>query len=322
MDGVVVDMTKGHNVLSSLRLSAEGLSVVRLPVLRVGLWCALLLSGLMLAGCGEATAPTQGDAGAISAPTTDPANEGLVARVNGEGITREQFDAHLARYQRGGTFTDVNALAAQVLDALIEQELINQAAASLDITITDAEVDAEIQALRQNIDDEAWQNFLDLNHLTEAEFFSAQRESLLTQRLRDHLLRDLDGEVPQVRARHILVATEAEANAVLTRLENGEPFVSVAQAVSLDITTSQNGGDLGWFTADELMDLRLAEVAFSLEPNQVAGPVPTRIGYHIIQTLEKSERTVEAERMPMLMENAFINWLDEQFRTAQIERYP
>ena len=62
-------------------------------------------------------------------------------------------------------------------------------------------------------------------------------------------------------------------------------------------------------------------VAFGLEPGQIAGPIPTLIGYHIIQVIERAERPVEPERMPLLMENAFLNWLDGQYRAAIIERY-
>jgi parvulin-like peptidyl-prolyl isomerase len=296
---------------------------------------AILLMSVLFSACGGDSAPqaqsntndtnTTNNTNTVAQaqnPTPDPANEGLVARVNGVGITEDAFQEALARRTANTTVTDNEALAQQVLAALIEQELINQSAAALGISLTDEEVQAEIDALKATVDgDEAWAEFLALNNFSEEEFFVAQRESLITQRLRDDLLGGLYGDVSQVRARHIVVRTESEANSVLSRLNNGDDFVAIASEVSIDATTSQNGGELGWFTAEELMDARLAEVAFALEPNQVAGPISTRIGYHIIQTLEKGERPIEPERMPMLMESVFVNWLGEQLSNAQIERY-
>jgi len=146
-------------------------------------------------------------------------------------------------------------------------------------------------------------------------------DTLLTQRVRDHLTAELQGEVEQVRARHILVRTEDEARQVLQRLQNGERFADVAADVSIDLTTREQGGDLGWFTRDELLDPRLAEAAFNLQPNEITGPIATRIGYHILQTLEKGVRPVEPERMTMIQENLYLNWLAEQIRSANIERY-
>ena len=103
-------------------------------------------------------------------------------------------------------------------------------------------------------------------------------------------------------------------------MRNGA-FETLAQELSIDVTTKDRGGDLGWFTANELMDERLSDVAFGLEPGQIAGPIPTLIGYHVIQVIERAERPVEPERLPLLMENVFMSWLDGQFRAAIIERY-
>jgi parvulin-like peptidyl-prolyl isomerase len=107
----------------------------------------------------------------------------------------------------------------------------------------------------------------------------------------------------------------------MNRLRAGEDFATLASSVSIDLTTRERGGDLGWFTVDELLDKRLADVAFSLQPNAIAGPIATRIGYHVIQTLEFSERPVEPERLALLKRNIYLNWLDEQFQKATIERY-
>ncbi len=92
----------------------------------------------------------------------------------------------------------------------------------------------------------------------------------------------------EVRARHILVEEEEEANAVLERLEAGEEFADVASDVSQDPGSARNGGDLGFFTADRMV-APFAEAAFALEPGEVSDPVETQFGWHIIKTEERRE---------------------------------
>ncbi|MCA9887016.1 MAG: peptidylprolyl isomerase [Anaerolineae bacterium] len=254
--------------------------------------------------------------------TSNQDNTGLVARVNDVPITQADYEAELARRLENSSASDPQAVAAQVLDGMVEQELIEQAAPVLGVSVTDDDVAAEIAALRAGLSEDEWQAAMALNGYTnEADFAEAQRKALLAQRVRDAVLAPLNGDIVQVHARHIVVRTEQQANDILARLENGEAFETLAQELSIDVTTKDRGGDLGWFTANELMDERLSDVAFGLEPGQIAGPIPTLIGYHVIQVIERAERPVEPERLPLLMENVFMSWLDGQFRAAIIERY-
>lgn len=295
----------------------------------------VVLLVIFLAGCsGEPAAndPAQQTSVQTVNDTTDqqqpaetPSNQdntGLVARVNDVPITQADYEAELARRLENSSASDPNAVAAQVLDGMVEQELIEQAAPVLGVSVTDDDVAAEIAALRAGLSEDEWQAAMALNGYTnEADFAEAQRKALLAQRVRDAVLAPLNGDIVQVHARHIVVRTEQQANDILARLENGEAFETLAQELSIDVTTKDRGGDLGWFTANELMDERLSDVAFGLEPGQIAGPIPTLIGYHVIQVIERAERPVEPERLPLLMENVFMSWLDGQFRAAIIERY-
>jgi parvulin-like peptidyl-prolyl isomerase len=266
-------------------------------------------------------AATQANTNTAAQTTGQNANP-VVARVNDQDITRTEFDAEMTRRRRDETITDMVALQQVVLDALIEQRLVADAAAGMGITITDDEVTAEIQALQQALGQTSdWNSYLEMNGYTAQEMHEAQRNVLLTQRVQEVLFADLTGAVNQVHARHIVVRTEADAVNLLNRLQQGADFAQLASEFSIDLTTRDRGGDLGWFTSDELLDKRLADVAFSLQPGAIAGPISTRIGYHIIQTLEIAERPVEPERMALLMRNIYMTWLEAQFQTATIERY-
>jgi peptidyl-prolyl cis-trans isomerase C len=89
---------------------------------------------------------------------------------------------------------------------------------------------------------------------------------------------------PEVRARHILVATEDEAKAALKRVKGGEDFAKVADAISKD--PGSQGGDLGWFTMDRMVP-EFAEAAFKLEKGQISDPVKSQFGWHVIKLEEK-----------------------------------
>jgi peptidyl-prolyl cis-trans isomerase C len=90
----------------------------------------------------------------------------------------------------------------------------------------------------------------------------------------------------EVRARHILVTTEAEANKVLDDLNHGGDFAAIARVVSKDPDASK-GGDLGFFRRDQVWP-GFADVAFSLQPGQVAPkPIHNEFGWHVIKVEER-----------------------------------
>jgi len=81
--------------------------------------------------------------------------------------------------------------------------------------------------------------------------------------------------------RHILVATKEEADAAYARLQKGEKFEKVAQEVSQDRQSAQNGGLIGPFRRGDLPP-EFEKVAVDLKTNQMSGIVETPYGYHII----------------------------------------
>lgn len=290
-----------------------------------------LFSGWLLSACNSApaanVAPTANvpvDAASespVTISTQPPDNTGLVARVNGVGISQLTFDLELAR-RSADPVADPTALAAQVLDGLIERELVRQVAREQSMAASLEEARAEVQALKGTLATEAeWQTYLELNGLSEPEMVNAMLEQITSARVREMIFAPLYGDVPQANARHILVATEAEAAALLSQLQQGADFDALVQAYSIDNATREDGGSLGWFTAQELIDPRLAEVIFSLEPGSIAGPIPSRVGFHIVQLVALDTRPIEPERIAVVMEATYNNWLAERLAAATVERY-
>jgi peptidyl-prolyl cis-trans isomerase C len=104
----------------------------------------------------------------------------------------------------------------------------------------------------------------------------------------------------EVRARHILfradpsdqAATKAAEDKVkntIERINKGEDFAKLATTLTEDPSGKQDGGDLGYFTKDQMVP-EFSEVAFSLEKGQVSGPVKTQFGWHVLKVEDKRMR--------------------------------
>lgn len=91
----------------------------------------------------------------------------------------------------------------------------------------------------------------------------------------------------ELHARHILVATEAEAKDVAARLKKGEDFATVAKEKSKDVNAQ--GGDLGFFGKGQMVK-PFEDAAFALEVGAISEPVQTPFGWHIIRIEEKRDR--------------------------------
>lgn len=291
---------------------------------------------LLAAGCGGGGSPvatptpvsnTNPAPTVVVQPTvgelpTNNAGVKLVAKVNGEGITEQEFEQALARKMQEVDAASPDALRSDVLNQLIEERLIVQGAQAQNLMITDAEVQTELQAqIQQAGGDAGWETWLKTNGYTAEEFPKILRTSLISNKVRDSLTADLEGNVKQVHARHILLRTESDAKDILTKISGGEDFASLAAQYSQDETTRERGGDLGWFTQDELLTPKLAQTAFSLQVGQIAGPVATELGYHVIQVMEIADRPVEPERRVYIAQTRFDNWLQPLYAKAVIERY-
>jgi peptidyl-prolyl cis-trans isomerase C len=90
----------------------------------------------------------------------------------------------------------------------------------------------------------------------------------------------------EVRARHILVKSEAEAASIIDQLNKGGDFATLAKKYSKD-PGAASGGDLGYFTRDDMVPA-FATAAFALQPGQYTkAPVKTEFGWHVILVVDR-----------------------------------
>ncbi|HSV29539.1 MAG TPA: peptidylprolyl isomerase [Candidatus Omnitrophota bacterium] len=95
----------------------------------------------------------------------------------------------------------------------------------------------------------------------------------------------------EVHARHVLTESEGEAKKIIGELKKGGDFAAIAKAKSIDPSAKQNGGDLGYFSKEEMVP-QFAEAAFAMKPGEIsAKPVKTQFGWHVIKVEDKRMST-------------------------------
>lgn len=109
----------------------------------------------------------------------------------------------------------------------------------------------------------------------------------------------------QIQLSHILISNDdmtdeeakAKADEAMKKItEENKSFSEVARTYSSDNQSAENGGDLGWFDYGQDLIPDLENVAFGLQKGQLAGPIKTSFGYHIIKvTNVKSKPVLESE---------------------------
>lgn len=136
----------------------------------------------------------------------------------------------------------------------------------------------EVAKLKQNIADSRY-SYDDYRGIVEI--------NLLREKLNNVLARDVKTTEEEIHARHILVKTFEEAQAVEQRLRSGEDFAALAKELSLDTSNKDNAGDLGWAPRGQFVTAFDDAVWAMNTPLQISQPVTTTFGVHVIQLLEK-----------------------------------
>jgi len=212
--------------------------------------------------------PTKEPAKPAPAPAAAPAT-GPLATVNGVAIPRQRLELVL-RQQTARGATDNDQMRAQLREALINNELLFQEG-TRNGTAKKPEVQQQIDLSRQEVIANAVINeFLRTNPVSDADIQKEYERAKVQTGEREY------------RARHILVANEADAKAVLADLKKGVKFEELAQKKSLDEYTRPKGGDLDWNVPSNF-DKAFADAMVKLEKGKMTEtPVRSRFGFHVI----------------------------------------
>ena len=279
-------------------------------------------------------APPPATATVVAPSPTAASEEPLAAMVNGQPILLAYYQEQVTRFEAAmaGQGFDLGSeegqaklaqMRRQVLDSMIEQALIAQAAAQEGIAISEEELDA---AIRESIEagggQASFEEWLQTSTLTYEDFREGLRFQLLALAIFERVTGSIPTTAEQAHARHILVQTEDEAQGVLTELQAGEDFAALARERSQDENTKEAGGDLGFFHRGQLLAPEVEEAAFALQPGQISGVVRSQFGYHVVQVLEKApDSPLPPELLNSLREQAFARWMQERWDSATIARF-
>ncbi|MGH8284038.1 MAG: peptidylprolyl isomerase [Gammaproteobacteria bacterium] len=194
----------------------------------------------------------------------------VLATVNGVPITNDMYRAYL-RSLAGGQEPQLDAQKRQlVLNRLIDMEVLAQEAKKSDV-IKDPKVAADLTIQRTGIlAQQMVQQYLAKNPVTDE-----QIQSEYTQRTKS-----MPGT--EYRARHILVPSEQLAKSIINQLNHGAKFATLAKKYSTDATKKQ-GGELGWFSPDQMVPAFSAAVAQLKKGEYTKQPIHTQFGWHVIQ---------------------------------------
>lgn len=260
-----------------------------------------------------------------SAALKPPPDPDTVAVVNGEKITRaELLEALLQQY--GST----------VVERLIEQKLMEQAAKKRGVQITDADLDRMYESYKRQSPSlqavEEWER-----QVGRKTILQQLKPRLIYIKLGEQITQVSDEELEEIRASHILVRTEGVSEAVakekiekaLSELKAGKDFAEVAKAYSEDAGSASNGGDLGFFGRGRMVK-EFEQAAFAAKVGEIVGPIKTQYGYHIIKVTERKPasqldpNTLADKRDAAILRKtneAVRQYLNEERKKAQIERY-
>ncbi|MGZ8216602.1 peptidylprolyl isomerase [Methylomagnum sp.] len=260
---------------------------------------------LLLAGC-QGGSNVGSLVTATGAMPAGYAPKDVVATVNGKPIPRSA----LAMPRQGGAQIPEDKL----IDDLIARELVRQHAEQQNLAADPAFVEKTDNYLRVALSQLAAEDFVKKAPITDAEVKKEYDEKVAA----------MSGT--EYRARHILVASEAEAQSVIAKLGKGAKFEDLAKKLSIDTGSKPNGGELGWFSPQQLVP-EFAAAVEGLKDGQITDkPVKSQFGWHVIQREEARRQQapdfeqVKPQVRNMLQTQKFQQQIEEWKKTAKIER--
>lgn len=270
---------------------------------------AALLASTALPALAQSPAPAQPAAPAPAATPAQPAEDTIVARVDGQPVRMSEVMATAAE----ALPEQMRNIPPEALRALLPPEIMRQL---IERTVTDRAMVAA--ARREGLDRDA-----ELRRRVAAYEDNELRDALLRRevlpRVTDEAVRarydrDQQGRPAEeeLRARHILVNSEADARAALQEIQRGASFEDVARRRSQDPAARQ-GGDLGFFKRGVMM-ADFEKAAFTLPVGGISEPIRTKFGWHVLKVEER--RALAAPPLEEVKDK-----LREAMLRSQLEKY-
>lgn len=242
----------------------------------------------------------------------DTLNDYIALKINGKSYTKSHIEQQIqAATAVGGQPTKFDempeALQKNITESFVRHEILRQEAESRDM-MDDPEVRERAAFMKNQAMIDIFLN-RKIDDLVPAEKIKAAYDEKVKNMTQ--------GE--EMQAAHILVENEEEAKAIIAEINGGKDFSEVAKAKSKDVGSGQNGGDLGFFTKEQMIP-EFSNAAFALKPGEVsAQPVKTAFGWHIIKAGER--RPVSAppfEQMEPQLKNEMVGAAMQEYLNSLV----
>jgi len=216
-----------------------------------------------------AAAPAEG------APDAAPPADPVVAIVNGDKIHRSDIQEALRTLPPQRQQQSPDKLYMAVLDQMVATTLVAQAARKAK-TQDEPEVKRRLALVQEQVLAQAY-----VDHVIKGGLSDEKLKALYDKAVTNAPPRE------EVEARHILLANEADAKAVIEQLKAGADFAALAKEKTTDPAGKTSGGDLGWFPKEQMVP-EFADAAFALKKGEFSQtPVQTKFGWHVIKVEDR-----------------------------------
>jgi parvulin-like peptidyl-prolyl isomerase len=266
----------------------------------------------------------------------------IVARVNGEPVTRAEFERTLASLEPKDR--DTKELERLALRKLIRRRLILQEATRRNVTIAEKDLDAALTSLRRRFEGlRSFGAWMKEQGVDDRSLFQMLRESMLAARVKaalvekvrvspEHVAQYYEAHREELKTEEvwiqiIAVKEESTAKEIQAALGKGENFGRLAQQRSLGIRAAR-GGDVGWVNADTLWP-PMREAVSGLRPGQAIGPLSRGEEFLIVRlhdrrrgitkSLDGARPEIEAYLLARKQQEAIQAWLAEEEKKSKLE---
>jgi peptidyl-prolyl cis-trans isomerase C len=204
----------------------------------------------------------------------------VLARVNGVEIRQSDLDIAEADVGSSLQVQEPNARKEALLAYMIDLTALAQAASTKKLEAA-PDFAAKLAYAKNKVLMEALLGDLAKASATDAEMKKLYSESVAKTQPEE-----------EIRARHILLKTEAEAQDVIKKVKAGGDFEKLARELSIDPSAKTNGGDLEYFTKGQMV-AEFSDAAFKLNKGQISEtPVKSQFGFHVIKVEDKRSKPV------------------------------
>lgn len=278
----------------------------------------------------------------------------VLATVNGAPITLSEYKTSLeklkAQLPKGDSMDPegIKTLKMSLLNQLIEKKILIAEAGKLGITVSEAEMNEQINKIvgeypdsetfnsrmkEENIDIPSWKKEIEYQIMLD-KLVKAVAGSDITvtpdevkKYYDDHL--DLYNSPTRVRALQIMLETREQAQTILDEIKGGGDFSDLARTYSVS-PDSEKGGDLGYFSEIEMPPS--FSVVFTLKPGDLSDVVESEYGFHLFKVIDRREAKmlsldearpeIEEKLKRLKSEEEYGEWFEQIRKTTKIEVNP